>query len=72
LRLRVRGREGFIDTSAMVNTGFETETPQLLLPLKLVSVLGLWPPPLEAQLLEFGTTGGHGSNERFLTSLGYS
>jgi len=64
LRLRVRGREGFADTSALVNTGFETETPQLLLPLKLVSVLGLWPPP-ETQLLEFGTTDGHGSNERF-------
>jgi hypothetical protein len=58
LRLRVRGREGFVDTSALVNTGFETEAPQLLLPLRLASVLGLWPPPLEAQLLEFGTAGG--------------
>jgi hypothetical protein len=63
LRVRLRVR-GFVDTSALVNTGFETETPQLLLPLKLVSVMGLWPPP-EAQLLEFGTAGGHGSNERF-------
>ena len=59
LRLRVRGREGFVDASALVNTGFETETPQLLLPLRLGSVLGLWPPPPpEAQLLEFGTAGG--------------
>jgi len=57
LRLRVRGREGFVDASALVNTGFETEAPQLLLPLRLGSVLGLWPSP-EAQLLEFGTTGG--------------
>jgi len=48
-----------VDTSALVNTGFETETSQLLLPLRLVSALGLWPPPpLEAQLLEFGTAGG--------------
>jgi hypothetical protein len=45
LRLRVRGREGFVDASALVNTGFETEAPQLLLPLRLGSVLGLWPPP---------------------------
>ena len=44
LRLRVRGREGFVDASALVNTGFETEAPQLLLPLRLASVLGLWPP----------------------------
>jgi hypothetical protein len=58
VRLKVRGREGFVDASALVNTGFETETPQLLLPLRLGSVLGLWPPPPEAQLLEFGTAGG--------------
>ena len=57
VRLKVRGREGFVDASALVNTGFETEAPQLLLPLRLGSVLGLWPPP-EAQLLEFGTAGG--------------
>ena len=53
----MRGREGFIDTSAMVNTGFEAGTSQLLPPLRLVSALGLWP-PLENQLLELGTVGG--------------
>ena len=58
VRLKVREKEGFVDASALVNTGFETETPQLLLPLRLASVLGLWPPPPEAQLLEFGTAGG--------------
>ena len=58
VRLKVRGREGFVDANALVNTGFETETPQLLLPLRLASALGLWPPLPEAQLLEFGTAGG--------------
>jgi len=58
VRLKVREKEGFVDASALVNTGFETETPQLLLPLRLASALGLWPPPPEAQLLEFGTAGG--------------
>ncbi|MEM4488491.1 MAG: hypothetical protein QXK88_06820 [Desulfurococcaceae archaeon] len=42
----------------MVNSGFEAETPQLLVPRPLASTLNLWPPPPEAQLVEVGTAGG--------------
>jgi len=45
-------------TSALVNSGYEAETPQLLVPRRLALELGLWPPPDDAQLLEFGTAGG--------------
>jgi len=60
VRLRVRcprtGREAV--TSALVNSGFEAETPQLLLPRGLAAKLGLWPPPDDAYLVEVGTAGG--------------
>ncbi len=45
-------------TSALVNSGFEAETPQLLIPRSLASKLGLWPPPPQARLIEVGTAGG--------------
>jgi len=45
-------------TSALVNSGFEAETPQLLIPRRLAADLGLWPPPEEAVLVEVGTAGG--------------
>ncbi|RLG84824.1 MAG: hypothetical protein DRO39_07100 [Thermoprotei archaeon] len=60
VRLRIRavatGRE--VLTSALVNSGFEAETPQLLVPRSLAAQLGLWPPPPDAQLVEVGTAGG--------------
>ncbi|RLE57214.1 MAG: hypothetical protein DRJ40_02535 [Thermoprotei archaeon] len=60
VRLRIRclksGRE--VVTSALVNSGFEAETPQLLIPRRLATELNLWPPPEEAVLIEVGTAGG--------------
>lgn len=47
-----------IVTSALVNSGFEAETPQLLIPRSLAVKLGLWPPPPQAYLIEVGTAGG--------------
>ena len=59
VRLRVTSRYGGeVPTPALVNSGFEAETPQLLLPRGLASILNLWPPPPEAQLIEVGTAGG--------------
>ena len=45
-------------TSALVNSGYEADTPQLLLPRRLAAELDLWPPPEDAQLVEFETAGG--------------
>lgn len=41
VRLRIEANEKVIETSALVNTGFETETPQLLLPKEAAKELGL-------------------------------
>ncbi len=61
MRVRVRLRSsGSVEvlTSALVNTGFETERPQVLIPLNLARVLKLWPPTGDAYIVELGTAGG--------------
>ena len=60
VRLRIRclrsGKEAV--SSALINSGFEAETPQLLIPRRLALELELWPPPEDAYLVEVGTAGG--------------
>jgi len=60
VRLRVKSRVNNTEAlvAALVNSGFETEKPQLLVPRGLASRLGLWPPPPEALLVELDTAGG--------------
>lgn len=59
IKLRIRSKGGReVLSSALVNSGFEAETPQLLIPRSLAAKLDLWPPPYEAQLIEVGTAGG--------------
>ncbi|MCX8205305.1 MAG: hypothetical protein N3H31_06615 [Candidatus Nezhaarchaeota archaeon] len=60
VRLRIRSLKGGgeVASSALVNSGFEAETPQLLVPRRLAMELGLWPPPEDAYLVEVGTAGG--------------
>lgn len=60
VRLRIKSRYSTneVVSSALVNSGFEAETPQLLIPRPLAAKLSLWPPPPEARLIEVGTAGG--------------
>jgi hypothetical protein len=57
LKLRSRILGEIVKTVALVNTAFETESPQLLIPLALARRLGLHPPPT-ATIAELGTAGG--------------
>jgi hypothetical protein len=41
VRLRVRFQDRVLDAVALVNTGFETPNPQILLPVKAAERLGL-------------------------------
>jgi hypothetical protein len=51
------GRE--VEAVALVNTGFETLKPQLLVPVKVAELLGLWPStPREYSAREYMTAGG--------------
>jgi hypothetical protein len=58
VKVRLRVREHEVTTSALVNTGFETEKPQVLIPLGLARKLKLWPPPVDSYPVELGTAGG--------------
>jgi len=42
LRIKVGGESG--EEVALLNSGYEAPTPQLLIPISLAAKLGLWPP----------------------------
>ena len=58
LRVKVTESGRQLETSAMVNTGFETGRLQLLIPKRAAEKLGIWPPPTEAEAIVLGTAGG--------------
>jgi hypothetical protein len=58
LRLRARASGETIDVSALINSGFETDSPQLLIPMGLARRLALYPPPITSSIIEVGTAGG--------------
>ena len=58
LRLRARASGGAIEVSALINSGFETDSPQLLIPMGLARRLALYPPPITSSIIEVGTAGG--------------
>lgn len=58
VRLKVVREEIAIETSALANSGYESETPQLLIPIRLAQILKLWPPREGIEESEFETAGG--------------
>lgn len=58
VRLRITRNSKVVETAALANSGYEAETPQLLIPIKLAQELGLWPPREGFEESEFETAGG--------------
>jgi len=60
VRLKLNLRRGSLarEVVALVNSGYEADTPQLLIPAGLAKEFGLWPPPIEATEAVFNTAGG--------------
>jgi hypothetical protein len=56
--IRVNVRDRSLEIVALANSGYEAETPQLLLPLEAAKKLDLWPPTSEASESVFETAGG--------------
>jgi hypothetical protein len=56
--IRVNVGDKFLEIIALANSGYEAETPQLLLPLEVAKKLDLWPPTSEALESTFETAGG--------------
>ena len=44
LKLRIRVNNRVVDVIALLNSGFEAPTPQLIIPINTAKTLGLWPP----------------------------
>jgi len=57
LKLRIRVGESFSEEVALLNSGYEAPTPQLLIPTSLASRLRLWPPK-SAPEVTLETAGG--------------
>ncbi|MEM4489101.1 MAG: hypothetical protein QXK88_09975 [Desulfurococcaceae archaeon] len=59
LRISVKGLEKSCETVALVNSGFETTTPQLLIPRGLAEELAIWPGMLPgAKVVAYGIAEG--------------
>ncbi len=43
VRVRLRYKNASLDLVALVNTGYETDVPELLVPIGVAEKLGLWP-----------------------------
>jgi hypothetical protein len=44
VRIKIKIGKNEIETPRLVNTGFETTAPDIVLPLEAAKTLGLWPP----------------------------
>jgi hypothetical protein len=58
VRLRVERGDRVLEVVGLVNSGYEADTPQLMIPVSLARILGLWPPPMDAREVVFETAGG--------------
>ncbi|MEM1558129.1 MAG: hypothetical protein QXG12_06010 [Thermoproteota archaeon] len=58
VKIRVESHHVEVETPALVNTGFETDEPEILLPARLAENLGLYPPAEDSKLEEYSVVGG--------------
>ncbi len=58
VELKSRRNSRTVTTTAFVNTGFMSETPDIALPPIVAEQLGLWPRPCDALLVTLETGGG--------------
>lgn len=58
VRIRIETSRGVkCESVALLNSGYEAETPQILIPVRLAEELGYWPPSPGTET-EFETAGG--------------
>jgi len=58
VKTRILCRDRLVETIPLLNSGCESETPQILIPLELAKMVGLWPLLENAEETEFETAGG--------------
>jgi len=57
VRIRLEVGDRAVEAPALLNSGFESDGPDIVVPLEVAEALGLWP-PTEFQLEEVETAGG--------------
>jgi len=57
VRLVLRRGDRFVETAALASSGYEAETPQVLVPRAAAEILGFWSPPPGSETV-FETAGG--------------
>lgn len=58
VKLQLVRDEKVVTTVALINSGYEADSPQLIIPIQLAKQLNLWPPPSNSKELIFDTAGG--------------
>ena len=58
VRLKIWREDKVLETVALVNSGYEADSPQLMIPISLAKALGIWPPPPDSKEEIFETAGG--------------
>ncbi|MEM3571105.1 MAG: hypothetical protein QW589_04155, partial [Candidatus Bathyarchaeia archaeon] len=57
IKVEIIVEEKSLETIALLNTGYEAETPQALIPIEAAKLLSLWP-PIDAIESIYETAGG--------------
>ena len=52
VKIRIRYANNLVDVIGLVNTGYETDIPEVLIPLDVAERLGLWPRLPENTIVE--------------------
>lgn len=50
VRVKLSTRSRAVETSALVNSGFESDDPDVVIPVELARKLDLWPPHPDTEL----------------------
>ena len=68
VRVKLRRDSRVVETSALVNSGFETDAPDIVIPVELAKRLGLWP-PRETSFTVLDTGGGEVSTPYYESAV---
>ncbi len=59
VRVRIVYRDRNVEVTALINTGYETDVPEIMIPLNIAKDLGLWPHlPRETVIETYRTASG--------------
>ncbi|MCS7139542.1 MAG: hypothetical protein N3F04_00065 [Candidatus Nezhaarchaeota archaeon] len=58
VKIRIESSTSRVETAALANSGYEAETPQIMVPIQLAKSLNLWPPHEAFWETEYETAGG--------------